>query len=175
MIKVFVFKKRYCPDCKEALKISADGNTLNCLKCQKEFHREIGEEYIKLGVSIEGSTRDFQTAEKNRQTGFIEVEKVMIPEEQMCKKCRNRQHQYEQAALIRERKIARGEADVHAFPKGVTDAQVFRYEINRKIQDGLRERMQREEQEKQQKAQEAAAKAKLVQDMASKLSEDKKE
>lgn len=174
MIKVFVFKKRYCPDCKELLKISNDSNTFSCLKCQKEFHKEIGAEYNKLGVSIDGSTRSFEAAQKAVATGFIELEKVYIPEEQMCQKCRNMEHRYMEAARIRERKIASGNADIHEMPKGVTDAQIFRYEIHRKVQDDLKARIQTEEQEKQAKAQQAAAKAKLVTEMAKKLAEGKK-
>lgn len=175
MINVFVFKKRYCPDCKEPLKVSSNCNTFNCLKCQKEFHKEISAEYGRLGVSIEGSTRDFLMAQKNVQTGFTEAEKVLISAEQMCQKCRNMQSRYEQAARIRELKIARGEAEIRAFPKDVTDAQVYRYEIYKKTQEDLKVKMQVEEQDKQKKAQEAAAKARIVQEMANKLLDEKRE
>jgi ribosomal protein L37AE/L43A len=174
MIKVFVLKKRYCPDCKEALKISPDGKIYKCLKCQKEFHKEIGEEYGRLGISIDGSTRSFEAAQKSVATGFIEAERVYVPEEQMCQKCRNMEHRYADAARTREQKIARGEGQVRAYPKDVTDAQVYRYEVYKKTQEDLRAKIQGEEQEKQRKAQEAAAKAKLVTEMANKLAEGEK-
>ena len=175
MIKVYVFKRRFCPIDKTTLNISPDGEIYTCPKCKKVILKKDTANFMSLGISIAGSTRSFFEAEKQRQTGEIEVESVMVPEKQLCQKCRNYQERYSQAAKKRERKIASGISDdIQAIPDTIKDTDIYRYEIMRKTQEDYRAKLTAEMREKQANAQkelELERKAKLVKTVSDKLIE----
>jgi hypothetical protein len=173
MIKVFVFKRRFCPIDKTTLNISLDGETYTCPKCNKVILKKDTTSFMSLGISIAGSTRSFFEAEKQRKTGEIEVEPVMVPEKQLCQKCRNYQERYSQAAQKRERKIQSGVSDdIQVIPDTIKDTDIYRYEIMKKTQEDYRTKQTTEMRAKQEKAQkelEMERKAKLVKIVSEKL------
>lgn len=177
VIKVFVFKQYLCPADHKPLNISANGEEYICIECGKIYHKSIIAEFLSLGVSITGSSRDFTVAEKERTKGNVAVEKVFIAEHSMCKRCENYQIRYAQATAKREKKLALGLADdIQVIPNTVSDADIYRYEVMRKTQedykqikqDELKVKQEKEEEERRKKI-EAEQKLKLVQGIANEL------
>jgi hypothetical protein len=130
--------------------------------------------FANLGVSIIGSTRDFVKAEKEKATGNVEIEKVMIQENLMDQRCRNYQNRFNQASQKREKKLAMGVSDdIHEIPASITDRDIYKYEIMKKTQEDYRETQKQKsiaEREAQMKLdRENAAKSKLVEDLSNKL------
>lgn len=146
MIRVLVFKKHTCPEDKTDLIISSSGEIFTCPKCNKVYHKSIPAEYNSLGTRIEGSTRDFIKANKMKESNpAIEFDKVFVPEEVLCQKCRNMQTRYMQATQRREKKIAMGISDsVHAIPKEITNADIYRREIFEKTKADFQETRKQE-------------------------------
>lgn len=178
MIKVWVFKERYCSKDKTVLNVSRDNNTFTCPKCQSVFKKDNSIEFASLGVRVMGSTRDFIKANEQRDTGKVEVELMFIPEQQMDQKCRNLQNRYAQATQNRERKIAQGVPDdIRVIPDTVTDAQLYRYEIYKKTQEDYREAQNKKsiaEREAEMKRKiEEEKKAKLIEKVSQELQKKK--
>lgn len=178
MIKVWVFKERYCSKDKTVLNVSRDNNTFTCSKCQSIFKKDNSIEFASLGVRVMGSTRDFIKANEQRDTGKVEVELMFIPEQQMDQKCRNLQNRYAQANQNRERKIAQGVPDdIRVIPDTVTDAQLYRYEIYKKTQEDYREAQNKKsiaEREAEMKRKiEEEKKAKLIEKVSQELRKTK--
>jgi hypothetical protein len=153
MLKVFVFKKHTCPNDKTELIKSADGNAFGCPKCKKVFSRTIPADWNSMGVRIDGSTRSFEEKEKRLRTELnIEVDNVMIPQEPMCQGCRNYQTKAMQANKKRERKLAfQGGVpdDIKMIPDTITNADIYKYEIGKKIYNEQLESRKAEAYEKQ--------------------------
>lgn len=167
MLKVYVFKKHTCSDDKTVLIKSIDGNVFGCPKCKKVFRKTVPIEWNSMGTKIEGSTQSFEAKAKRLiEEPSTEVENVMVPEESMCQKCRNWQTRSEQATKNRERKIAMGVPDdIRAVPDSVSNADIYKYEIFRKIQTDYQETRKAEAYELQKKeraAMEAERQAKLA-------------
>lgn len=174
MIKVFVFKQRFCSKDKMVLNVSPDFQTFTCPKCGTVYKKDNSLTFANLGVSITGSTRDFVKAEKEKATGNVEIEKVMIQENLMDQRCRNYQNRFNQASQKREKKLAMGVSDdIHEIPASITDRDIYKYEIIKKTQEDYRETQKQKaiaEREAQMKLdRENAAKAKLVEDLSNKL------
>jgi predicted RNA-binding Zn-ribbon protein involved in translation (DUF1610 family) len=176
MIKVYVFKKRYCTEDKEPMLISPDLETLTCPKCGKVIKNRT-EDYVKLGVSIEGTSRNFLEAEKRKADGKTEVEKLMMPEEQFCQRCRNFAQRFSDLRKVREMREKRGDAPVRPLPKEISNADIYKREIFQKLRGEYQTKMQEEAKQKEveQKKHETEEKAKLLQDMTHKITEEKKE
>lgn len=173
MIKVFVFKYRYCPEDKTPLMISPDEQTYTCPKCNKVILKKDTIAFINLGINVFGSTRNFLKAEEEKAKGNVEVEKVMIAEEQLCQRCRNYQNRFLQANQKRERKLAMGVPDdIRVIPDEIKDRDIYRYEVMKKTQEDYRAKVTAEmkaQQEQQRKEQEAEQKAKIVKAVSEKL------
>jgi len=167
MLKIYVFKKHTCPDDKTELLKSLDGNVFGCPKCKKVFRKTVPAEWNSMGTKIEGSTRSFEAKAKRLiEEPNTEVDNVMVPEESMCQRCRNYQSRAEQATKNRERKLAMGLPDnIQAVPASVSDADIYRYEIFRKIQTDFQETKKAEAYE-QQKRDRAAAEAERQKQLA---------
>jgi len=146
MIRVIVFKKHTCPEDKTDLIISSSDEIFTCPKCNKVYHKSVPREYNSLGTRIEGSSRDFVKANKMRENNpTIEFDNVFVPEQVLCQKCRNMQNRYTQATQKREKKIAMGISDsVHAFPKEITNADIYKREIFEKTKADFQETRKQE-------------------------------
>lgn len=89
-IKVYVFKERICsnPECKTVMNIK--GNLCICTKCGLTINKLTNPiAYAKLGVAMKGTSRNIIEAEKHRQKGTEEVEKVFVDEADLCQACQN--------------------------------------------------------------------------------------
>lgn len=179
--KVYVFKRHFCPDDKEEV-LNFDGvNTFSCLKCKKVFHKDNLVEYGSMGTGIMGTARHWEEVLKRMADGKTDYEKIMVPTEQYCQKCKN--HAMRQMHLERTKglKEKAGTEQVREIPKEITSADIYRHEINQKVQTDWRTEQQRLQQEQQTKVQEeqkkkaeAAAKAKLVVGMTKELTKKEK-
>lgn len=174
MVKVFVFKKRLCPIDKANLMVTMDGNTFNCPICKREYHKEIYSEYDSLGVAIAGSSRNRSEIDKQLATGFIEVEKVAVPEQHMCQKCRNMEHRYLQAGVNREKKVAKGDIPMRSFPKEITNADVYRHDIMQKLKQDYQQEQTKLSQKIQEEERQKQIKSKLAKKLLDTVTEEKK-
>jgi len=125
-IKVYVFKQRYCNECQSALKRNMeDINKLYCPKCHREWDvRSV--EISRLKLEMKGTTRDFMKAEEKRRQG-LEVEKVNVPKNRMCQRCRNLQSRFGNLLKNQRRKRAK-EVGTRVIPKEEVD-DIIRREI----------------------------------------------
>lgn len=169
MLAIFVLKQHTCPTDKTPLIISeVEGKkTYGCPKCGLAFRKNVPTEYNAIGTKIQGSTRDFLVRDKRlTQDITLEFDKVLVPEETMCQKCRNYHTRADQATAKRERKIAMGlPDDMTMIPDTVTTADLYKYEIFRKTQEEYQETRKAEAYAKQKadrEAAEAERKAKLA-------------
>lgn len=162
MLDIYVLKQHTCPDDKSPLIISiVEGKTAyGCSKCGKAFRKDVPSEYNAIGTKILGSTRDFLERDKRlSQDVTLEYDKVPVPEETMCQKCRNYQTKAEQATSKREKKLAMGlPDDMQLIPDTVSNADLFKYEIFRKTQEEYQEARKAEAYAKQKAEREAAEK-----------------
>lgn len=162
MIMIFVFKQHICPIDKVPLVISGtpDKKIYTCPKCKKIVTKDNPVEFNNLGIRIQGSTRKFlerdQILAKDKT---LEFEKVPVPEETSCMRCRNYATRNAQATMKREKKLEMGIADdIREIPAEVSDADLYKYEINKKLQTDYQEARKAEAYEKQ-KQERAAAEA----------------
>jgi hypothetical protein len=162
MLIIYVLKQHVCPDDKTPLLISeVEGKKIyGCPKCGKIFHKDISSEYNAIGTKIQGSTRDFIVRDKRlAQDHTLESDKVPVPEQTMCQKCRNYQTKADQATAKREKKLAMGlPDDLQMIPETVSSADIYKYEIFRKTQEEYQEARKTEAYEKQKADREAAEK-----------------
>ena len=168
MVTIFVFKQRVCPIDKTPMKMSSNKRILTCPECNKIVSKDNPVEYNALGIRIEGSTRDFKIRDQRiAGDNTLDYDKVLVPEEPICQKCRNYERISAQATAKRERKEKLGIMDdMQEIPNEVSDADILKFEINRKIQTDLQERRKAEAYEKQKIQREiegAERKAKLKQ------------
>ena len=143
MLKVYVYKKRVCTDCKAEMIKSSDGQTFTCPKCHKVFHKSVPMEWNTMGTRIEGSTQSFDAKEKRlREEPNTEIENVMVPENLTCQQCKNWETRSTQATQKRERKLAfQGGVpdDLREVPDTVTNADLYKFEIRKKINEEYQE------------------------------------
>jgi len=88
-IKVYALKTRNCPDCKIPCKV-ADNKIFTCKKCGKIIEKGKNADYGLMPVQIRGTIRKYESVKKmlaNDDT--LEVDKVFVPEEQVCQRCKN--------------------------------------------------------------------------------------
>jgi DNA-directed RNA polymerase subunit M/transcription elongation factor TFIIS len=153
MLTIFVFKQRLCPDDKTALIVSGtpDNRAYTCPKCKKIITKANPTEYNRLGVRIQGSTRKFLERDAIlTKDKTLDFEKVLVPENPTCQKCRNDETRSAQATANREKKIKLGLMDdMQEIPKEVTDNDIIKYEINMKLQTDANEKRKAEAYEKQ--------------------------
>jgi ribosomal protein L37AE/L43A len=184
IIKVYVFKRHFCPDDKEET-LRFDGkNVFSCEKCKRVFHKDNLVEYGSMGTGIMGTTRTRAEVDKRMTDGKTDYEVVNVPTEQYCRKCSNWARHRMQLEANEQRKSTTKKTQVRAFPKEITNADVYKYEIHQKVQQDFQIEQRRLQQEQQAKAQdearkkqEAAAKAAIVGKMAEELikKDEKKE
>jgi len=143
MLKVYVFKKRVCTEDKVEMIKSPDGSTFTCPKCHKVFHHSIPSEWNVMGTRIEGSTRSFEAKEKRLiEEPNTEIENVMVPDNVTCQQCKNWQTRSTQASQKREKKLAfQGGVpdDLKEIPDTVTDADIYKFEIRKKVNEEFQE------------------------------------
>lgn len=174
--KVYVFKRHFCPYHKEEV-LDFDGkNVFSCPKCKRVFHKDKLNEYGMMGTGIMGTARTWEEAQKRIADGKTDYDKIMVPTEQYCQSCKNfaiRKMQLQERDANREKA---GTAEIKDFPKDIKDSDIYRYEINKKVQEDFRTEQQRLQQEQKTKAQEeqakkaeAAAKTKIIKDMSKEL------
>ena len=108
-----------------------------CSKCEKVFRKDVPSEYNAIGTKILGSTRDFLERDKRlSQDVTLEFDKVPVPEETTCQKCRNYQTKSNQATSKREKKLTIGlPDDMQIIPDTVSNSDLYKYEIFRKTQE----------------------------------------
>ena len=172
MLDIYVLKQHTCPNDKTPLIISkVEGKEIyGCSKCKNVFRKDVPSEFNAMGTKILGSTRDF--IERNKRLAkdiTLEFDKVPVPEEVTCQKCRNYQMKADQAAVKREKKLAIGlPDDMQIIPDAVLDTDILKYEIFRKTQEEYQEARKAEAYTKQKEEREAAEKerqAKLAEQM----------
>lgn len=153
MLTIFVLKQHTCPNDKTPLIISeVEGKKIyGCTKCRKAFRSDVPSEYNAIGIKILGSTRDFSVRDSRLAKDItLEFDKVPVPEQTMCQKCRNYQTRAEQATKNREKKIASGLSDdMKMIPNEVSNADLIKYEIFRKTQEEYQTARKAEAYEKQ--------------------------
>lgn len=171
MLTIFVFKQRLCSVDKTPMIISTslDNNKVfTCPKCKKIVTKDNPTELNSLGVKIQGSTRYFMERDKRLAADYtLEFDKVPVPEETICVRCRNYETRAAQATAKREKKEKLGIADdVKEIPKEVSDSDLYKYEINRKLQTDFQERRKAEEYEKQkvERARQEAERKKILEE-----------
>lgn len=171
MIRVFVFKQHTCLEDKTALMPSSSGEIFTCPVCKKEYNKSNPVEYNNMGTRILGSTRDLEARDKRLyEDRTLVADKVMVPEETSCQKCRNLQNRYSQANKKRERKLAMGVPDdIRALPATITDADVYKHDIFQKTQQDYQEARKAEAY-----AQQKAERARLDAERRAKLAEQMK-
>jgi hypothetical protein len=162
MLTIYVLKQHTCPNDKTPLIISeVEGKKVYaCIKCRKMFSKDVPSEYNAMGIKIQGSTRDFLVRDKRlAEDSTLESDKVPVPEETMCQKCRNYKTKAEQATKKRENKLAIGlPDDLQMIPNTVSNADIYKYEIFRKTQEEFQETRKAEAYAKQKADREAAEK-----------------
>jgi len=172
MLKVYVFKKHSCPDDRTELNRSPNGDVFSCPKCKREFRKTAPVEWNSMGTRIEGSTRSFEEKAKRLEKEPNSVaDIVMVPEQPMCQRCRNWQTREQQATQKRERKLAMGVPDdMKVIPDSVTNADIYKYEIFRKMQTDYQEARKAEayEEQKKQRAAAEAERKRILEEQAKK-------
>lgn len=175
---VYVFKRHFCPNDKEVLNFDGK-NIFSCLKCKKVFHKNNLLEYGSMGTGIMGTARTWETVQERMADGKTDYDKIEVPTEPYCQKCKNFATRRLQLEKCQEQKENSGKAEMKVIPKEIKDTDIYRYEINRKIQEDFKaenQRLQQEQrkknQEEQQKKGEAFAKAKIVEGMTKELSKE---
>jgi len=72
-----------------------------CPKCGRKFSKE---KLIELGVKLCGTSRDVMVAEKKRSEGFGVIKKL-VPEHNLCAKCRNLHSMYKNYIRREKRRV----------------------------------------------------------------------
>jgi len=128
MVKVYVFKRRICPKCKEEM-FSYNGSKVHkCKKCGLKVQFDDNKALGSMGVVMKGTTRDGKIMHQMSLKGF-EVEKVLIPKKRYCQRCRN------MATIIKNMiEKAKKKAGARELSPEET-AEVIRNEVMKKLKE----------------------------------------
>jgi len=90
LVKVYVFKLRYCPEkgCKGEMFSDNELKIHKCKKCGFEVKFDDEKSLGSMGVAMKGTSRSKKVSEVMSREGY-EVEKVLIPEKHYCQRCIN--------------------------------------------------------------------------------------
>jgi uncharacterized protein YbaR (Trm112 family) len=87
IIKVYVFKLRYCPDCHVPMFCDNDKKTLTCPQCKRII--ELNDvNTVQLKTEMKGTSRDFEVRNRHAVKGY-EIQKLEMPEKRVCTRCRH--------------------------------------------------------------------------------------
>lgn len=142
MVKVWVFKQRYCDKCDVKLKALKD--TLVCPKCGKSWKRSDKNKLASLKTEVKRTTTDFLVAQQAREK-FIEVEKVYVAVNHLCQNCRNVTGMMERY-IKKQKKQQQGK-----IPTREEEIRMINQAIMRKHRQEWNERQQKEMMEKRKK------------------------
>jgi ribosomal protein S27AE len=146
VVKVYVFKNRLCPKCKLPLHIS--GNIYSCEKCNVTINKEIQkEEYVMLGVTLLGTSRNIQEVNKRREDPTIEADRMLIDSKTLCQRCVNFMNRFND----RQKPSFDKKAEIKVISPEDSASQL-RQTINRRINSDYQAKMKQEEQKKLEEA-----------------------
>ena len=130
LVKVYVFKLRYCPekDCKGEMFSDNELKIHKCTKCG--FIVKFDDEKMlgSMGVAMKGTSRNKKAAEAMGREGY-EITKVLIPEKQHCQRCINANKIF--ANMIRKE---RKKHDLREIPKEEA-VNIIRNAVVQKLQE----------------------------------------
>ena len=135
IIKVYVFKSRYCPSCD--LPMFSDNVTKihRCRRCGFEVQFNDDNTIGKLKVVMRGATRDSVLVRKNKAKGY-EADNKLEPKNRLCQRCRNIRQRIENE-IIKRTNLDRGEI------RKLSSDEVFN-----NLQTQLRQKIQQEQRTK---------------------------
>lgn len=141
MIKVYVFKLRYCPKkkCKGEMFTYNDEKIHKCKKCG--FVVKFDDQMMlgSMGVTMKGTSRNKKAAEAMERDGY-EVTKVLVPEKHYCQRCLNVDRMINNMVrkeTMRRKRINREIPEEEA-------KEITREEVRKAVLQKLREQHQKE-------------------------------